>query len=135
MGERLDQAALRSAKVAKAVGRTRFARQFGENVRFMRRVMGAGAAAALSEATSEPPVVVPPCRALAADPHPGLQRQPAASFVDGDDERCTCRGTGATWCGATKGDVVHDLMSHGQRLDRDRAEALWRDAQTARAAL
>ncbi len=130
MGERLDQAALRSAKVVQAVGRTPFARQFRENVTFVRRVMGAGAAAALTEAT----VDAPRPRPLARPPHPGLTPQPAAAFVAGDDERCTCRGTGEAWCGATKGDVVHDLMTHGMRLERSQAEAIWRDAQTARAA-
>ncbi|ARC57600.1 hypothetical protein AS850_11010 [Frondihabitans sp. 762G35] len=125
MGERLDTAARISARAVVAASRTPIARQVKENVLFLRRV----ALAAAAEAVSEPPVIVA-LEAPKPAPHPGLQRQPVDEYVAGDEERCTCRSP--AWCGVTKGDVVHDLMHRGMRLDRSRAEAIWREAQDSR---
>ncbi|BDZ47881.1 hypothetical protein GCM10025867_01220 [Frondihabitans sucicola] len=109
----------------RAASKTPLAKQLRENISFFRRV----GRAAFTEAVATPPVALEPQRP-APPPHPGLGRQPVDDFLPGDDERCTCRTP--AWCGATKGDVVHDLMTHGMRLDRPRAEAIWRDAQDSR---
>lgn len=124
MGERLDAAARISARTVRAASRTPLAKQVKENLSFFRRV----AKAAVTEAISIPPSTD---EATKAPPHPGLRRQPADERVEGDDERCTCREP--AWCGATKGDVVHDLMSRGMHLDRGQAEVIWRQAQDSRA--
>lgn len=133
MGERLDAAARISARTVRAASRTPLAKQVRENLSFFGRV----ARAAATEALATPPGTAerPSARAVDArdvTPHPGLGRQPADEFEPGDDERCTCREP--AWCGATKGDVVHDLMSHGMRLDRPQAESIWREAQDSRVA-
>lgn len=130
MGQRLDAAARISARTVRAASKTPIAKQLRENLSFFRRVAAAAIteaahtpeASPTTEATSDPPV---------GDPHPGLGRQPVGDFVPGDDEHCTC--SAPAWCGATRGDVVHDLMTYGMRLDRSQAEAIWRQAQAARA--
>jgi len=124
VGQRLDAAARISARTVRAAARGPIATQLRENIAFLRRVAGA----AFTEAVSTPRGSGGPHE---APPHPGLERQPAAEFRPGDDEHCTCRSP--SWCGATKGDVLHDLMTHGMRLDRQQAEAIWDEAQGARA--
>lgn len=125
MGERLDAAARISARTVRAASKTPIGKQVRENFSFVRRV----ARAAVIEAISSPPSAGEPA---ATSPHEGLHRQPLDEFVAGDDEHCTCRDP--QWCGVTKGDVVHDLMSRGMRLDRPQAEAIWREAQDRRVA-
>ena len=131
MGERMDAAARISGRTVRAAAKTPLVKQVRENVSFFRRVARAAVTEAMSTPSDAPqvPAVEPPH--LPA-PHPGLGRQPSDDFVPGDDERCTCRAP--AWCGATKGDVVHDLMTHGMRLDRPQAEAIWRQAQGSRGA-
>lgn len=123
VGERLDAAARISARTVRAASLTPIGKQVRENLSFLRRV----ARAAVTEAAANPPVVT---TAKSTPPHPGVERQPDDDFSPGDDERCTCRSP--AWCGVTKGDVVHDLMSRGMRLDRPQAEAIWREAQDSR---
>ncbi|GAA4267529.1 hypothetical protein [Frondihabitans peucedani] len=127
MGERLDAAARISARTVRAASRTPLGMQVKESLLFYRRV----ARAAVTEAISRPPEAQA-IESPQAAPHPGLRPQPADEFVSGDDERCSCRRP--DWCGATKGDIVHDLMSRGMRLDREQAETIWRDAQDRRGA-
>jgi hypothetical protein len=129
MGDRLDAAARISARTMRAAARTPVAQQLRENVSFFRRVARAAAAEAISSPpTPQPRPAVEP---LPTPPHPGLTRQPEADYEPGDHERCSCRSP--EWCGATKGDVVHDLMTRGMHLDRAQAESIWRDAQDRRA--
>jgi hypothetical protein len=110
VGERLDAAARISARTVRAASRTPLAKQVKENLLFYRRVVRAAVTEAVSMPPSRPTAQAPP-------PHPGLVRQPSDEFVAGDDERCSCRTP--AWCGATKGDVVHDLMNRGMRLAPD----------------
>lgn len=125
MGERLDAAARISARTVRVASKTPLGKQLRENIAFVRRV----ARAAVTEAVATSPTATSSRDTTA---HAGLEPQPRDEFVAGDDERCTCREP--AWCGATKGDVVHDLMSRGMRLDRPQAEAIWREAQDRRVA-
>lgn len=128
MGDRLDAAARLSGRTARTLVQTPLGREIRQNLLFYRRI----ARAAFAEAVASPPSRPAVEAARGAAPHPGLTRQPAADVAPGDDERCTCQAP--DWCGATKGDIVHDLMTTGMRLDRPQAEALWREAQVRRIA-
>ncbi|GAA4672359.1 hypothetical protein [Frondihabitans cladoniiphilus] len=143
MNDILDAAAQRSAKalksvsqnafVARARGQVGIARAVAETVweraepRVPARVQGAAATFAK---------VVPGMAGRGVHPaaHGVLATPESVETLPGDDEKCTCRGEGARWCGATKRDVLHDLMANGSQLSRDQAEHIWVSAQTARAA-
>ncbi|AMM21336.1 hypothetical protein AX769_15870 [Frondihabitans sp. PAMC 28766] len=155
MNDFLDAAAIRSARALKAVGRTSFggrvrerAAIVRENVAVVRAVAetvremaepriqqhlsaagqsGAAERMAAVAAGGAPGAVVAPAN------HGPLAPAPDGSLEPGDDERCTCSGTGDAWCGATRRDVVHDLTTRGAQLSREQALHIWATAQAARA--
>jgi len=158
MNDFLDAAAIRSARAAKALSRS----PFGAQAR--RSAIAAQAAAAQARSVVDPIVgsrvraitdafseglhgVPLPTRTPAratwtparTAKHPSTVHGPLQPHLDGpgrpgDGEMCTCQGIGDAWCGATKRDVVHDLMNDGMHLDREQAENLWKMAQSTRAA-
>jgi hypothetical protein len=150
----LDTAAVRSARAVKAVSKTAFVGR----LRYRAAVVKAVAetfweltepkideSLRPAESRRQPATVVRP--STADDPagsvpalestlpaHGPLAPAPPGAVTPGDDEKCTCRGTGENWCGATKRDVVHDLMTTGAQLSAEQAEFIWVSAQERRAA-
>ncbi|MCU1527917.1 MAG: hypothetical protein JWP75_1680 [Frondihabitans sp.] len=150
MNDFLDTAAVRSAHAVRAVSQTAFVGR----LRYRAAVVKAVAETfweltepkideRLRQAATVAPVVVSSRTADDADlaeqvaaplpAHGPLPPAPPGSFAVGDDEKCSCRGTGDQWCGATKRDVVHDLMTTGAQLSAEQAEFIWTSAQARRA--
>jgi hypothetical protein len=142
MNDFLDAAAVRSARTLKAVARTGFGTRVRSRAAIVRAVADTVRERAderVQERLGRPGAVrsggQDPARATVAPRgHPGPPAPAVAGPPEpGDDERCTCSGTGPDWCGATRRDVVHDLTTRGARLTREQALHIWSTAQAARA--
>jgi hypothetical protein len=142
MNDFLDAAALRSARTLKAVARTSFGTRVRSRAAVVRAVaetmrdladervqerLGRSVAEGLGE--QDPALAAPTPRGH----HGPLAPAAVGPLEPGDDERCTCSGTGENWCGATRRDVVHDLTTRGAKLSREQALHIWASAQAARA--
>jgi hypothetical protein len=147
----LDTAAVRSAQAVKAVSQTAFVGR----LRYRAAVVKAVAETfweltepkiderlrrvetVVTVVTRRPPGATPEAAGqltTGLPAHGRLVPAPPGPSAPGDDEKCTCRGTGDLWCGATKRDVVHDLMTTGAHLSAEQADFIWTSAQATRAA-